>query len=728
MNLLIISGLLIASTSLVLIFILLVYGRSNLHKVWTLFNLAVFIWGLGCFLAGKANNTSLATFAWAVACIGGYFIAAFCYHTICIFCGLKRKKTIITFYSFALLFLFLTTVTHKLVLANWRILFGSIYYNRATPIYTLIYIEWITVVLLSNYELFRYLRKSKGIKRTQSLYLFIGLIIGFIGGGPTLFPAFGINLYPFGNFGVALYILIGTYAILRYRLLDIDVVVTRAGIFAFVYILILGFPFALIKWFKPILMQYLGSNWWVAILIFGMVLASGGPFLYMFLQRRATAYLLREDRRTHELLMKASKGLANIRELKRLINLIVSFITRTLHTTNSAIYLMEKEEAVYKLEAVRFKNRFQGLQSIDAKDPLIKFLLESRNPIVLEELRVTKQNGELRSIETQMNNLSAAVIIPSFIEETLLGFLVLGEKKSGRMYTSDDLAVLSVLSNQAALAIENAIFYEEQGKTLAQQFHEHRLRSLGKMGSGIGHQINNRFNAIAMIGGSCLISELEDLKKTPLSDEQKNDVETLEKNLNEIVQECLRGGNIARSLTQFSRTYEEFKPVKFNEIIDGTINLLSCKFNTEEMGLNVEYPEDGPLILGNLALLQDIFFNHLDNAHDACMAKREEIKNGNLKSEQPYRPQVKVSAHPQSGSWHIEIEDNGIGMTEEQLDQIFIPFFTTKATSEKGTGLGLSIIKKIIDAHKGTMQVRSKYGEGTTFMITLPIAKTEVTT
>ncbi|MDD5236105.1 MAG: ATP-binding protein, partial [Candidatus Omnitrophica bacterium] len=551
----------------------------------------------------------------------------------------------------------------------------------------------------------------------------IASLIGFSGGATNYPLIFNLSVYPMGHPLVALYAIIITYAIIKYRLMDITVALTSTGIFAVVYTIILGLPFVAIKFLKPILMPLWGSNWWLAILILGMTVASVGPFIYMYFQRRATAFILREERRTHSLLIKASEGLVNIRELKRLLKTIVSFITKTMHITNAVIYLWDKEEQVYRLESIRFRSGFKEYSPIEAEDPLISLLKERKESLVLEELKLKREYVDVEEVVSQMKDLSAAVIIPSFIEDTLLGFLVLGEKKSGRMYTSNDLAVLSVLSNQAGLAIENAIFYEEQGKTLAQQFQEHRLKSLGKMGSGIGHQINNRFQAISMTAGSTQMLDVQELKKTNLSEEQRKLIEGLEKSLNDIVQECLRGGNIARSLTQFSRTHEEFKPVNLAEIIEGTLNLLSCKFNIEDLHINLDYAKDIPPILGNLALLQDIFFNHLDNAHDACLAKDEEIKKGNLKAEEQYTPKVSVKAFPIDGLLHIEISDNGIGMTEEQLDQAFIPFFTTKATSQKGTGLGLSIIKKIIDAHRGTISVVSEYGKGTTFTITLPLAQ-----
>ena len=79
-----------------------------------------------------------------------------------------------------------------------------------------------------------------------------------------------------------------------------------------------------------------------------------------------------------------------------------------------------------------------------------------------------------------------------------------------------------------------------------------------------------------------------------------------------------------------------------------------------------------------------------------------------------------VSAHVTDAMAVITIQDNGIGMTKDQLGQMFVPFFTTKV---KGTGLGLSILKTMIELQGGKVSVESEYKKGTTFMITLPIAK-----
>ena len=104
MNFLSLSGLIIIFTSIVLICLLLIYGKTKLHRAWLWLNFAVLIWGIGTFLAGKAVDIRSAAIGWAVACIGGYFIAATFYHTVCVFCSITRTLIIKVIYSFAFLF------------------------------------------------------------------------------------------------------------------------------------------------------------------------------------------------------------------------------------------------------------------------------------------------------------------------------------------------------------------------------------------------------------------------------------------------------------------------------------------------------------------------------------------------------------------------------------------------------------------------------------------------
>src|SRR5208283_20353 len=126
-----------------------------------------------------------------------------------------------------------------------------------------------------------------------------------------MLPAFGIMLYPVGQLGIGLYALISGYAILKYQLMDIKIAVTRLGILIGVYGLVLGAPF------------YLYAVGFKLIALFVMlVLASAGPFILFYLQRRAEDRLLQEQRRYQATLRQASAGMGKIKDLKKLLNMI----------------------------------------------------------------------------------------------------------------------------------------------------------------------------------------------------------------------------------------------------------------------------------------------------------------------------------------------------------------------------------------------------------------------
>jgi len=147
--------------------------------------------------------------------------------------------------------------------------------------------------------------------------------------------------------------------------------------------------------------------------------------------------------------------------------------------------------------------------------------------------------------------------------------------------------------------------------------------------------------------------------------------------------------------------------------------MVQFKVKLSEIDIIRDYPADTPKIHGNLTQLEEVFFNFIDNAYDAIIERRDTLK------EEGYRGRVTVSVHPKDSKLEITIEDNGMGVKEENGKKMFTPFFTTKTSSRtKGTGLGLYVINKIItDTHKGKITFESDYQVGTRFILQLPIAQ-----
>jgi len=340
---------------------------------------------------------------------------------------------------------------------------------------------------------------------------------------------------------------------------------------------------------------------------------------------------------------------------------------------------------------------------------------------VTEELLLQAQGGqkELESVIEKLKKMNAAVLVPSYVEDDCLGFLVLGEKKSGALYTSDDLQVFQVLANQAALAIENAQFYEDLKQTQAELFQTAKLASLGQMAGGMSHQINNRFHVLTILAGT-LKAMMKDQDPGGIDPEKLKELwGRILETFGKIEENAIRGGDIVKTLLKFSRPGKvEAQPISMQDIVATARDVAQYKIDLNTIDVIVDLPPSLPQVLGNLNQLADCFFNMITNAHDAIQTKKEKINPPD------YRGRIAITGRlGVNGMVTVDVQDNGIGMSREQMDQLFVPFFTTKATAEKGTGLGLFVIKRILEHHGGNIEVYSAYGEGTTFFLALPSAE-----
>ncbi|MCC5646526.1 PAS domain S-box protein [Nostoc sp. CHAB 5824] len=274
-------------------------------------------------------------------------------------------------------------------------------------------------------------------------------------------------------------------------------------------------------------------------------------------------------------------------------------------------------------------------------------------------------------------------------------------------------------------------------KTQAQLIQTEKMSSLGQLVAGVAHEINN---PISFINGNIshakeyiqqLLEILQLYQKeyphpTPVIQEAIEAIELdfviqdLQKLLNSMKMGSDRIRNIVLSLRNFSRLDEaEMKTVDVHSGIDSTLmilqNRLKLKPESSQIQIVKEY-EQLPLIECYVGQLNQVFMNIITNAIDAL----EELY---LSNQQPnFNPQIIIRTELLNPDWvAIEIADNGVGMSQEIQQRLFDPFFTTKVVG-KGTGLGMSISYQIVtEKHQGQLQCISSPGQGTTFIIEIPI-------
>lgn len=691
-----------------------------LNKKFALLTTAI---GYCCFSSFIVNTTTSKTIALAwsrILNVGMILIVPISIHfDLAIKRESRKSKAAMVVWFFSIIFLLFSFTPLFIKGVETAKYIGFSFVSGYLYIYFIIF--FIIVVCYGFLIIFVEYLHSSGYRRNQLKYFLFALLVAFFG-SLTYFllnERSIISFPPIDNIVVICFVLITSYAIVKHRLMDIRVAVTRTGIFIAVYTIILGFPFAVGAWSKSWLIDTFGVNWWFLPLGLMAALATFGPFIYIFFQRKAEGRLLVEQKRYQNTLKHASMGMTRIRNLRRLLDLITHIITKTVRIIYAAIYLYDEQSGNFLLQVSRDRGRVP-VSKVDPENPLVKWILLNHDPLVYEEIKRQEQetnNIRYKVIGENMKILDASVIIPSFLEDKFIGFIVLGEKVSGQIYTADDLNVFQVLASQAALAIENAQFYEEAKEMQEQIAQAEKMATVGTMADGLSHQINNRFYALSLIAGDTVDTiKLTDTSKcTPEVKEMLGDINRA---LERIRVNVMQGSEVVKGILKYTRKGDEgLESLSMDQVLDGTLDMAQYKVKLHEIDIIRDYPKDVAKIKGNLVQLQEVFFNFIDNAYDAIVERRTTLK------EQGYRGKITVSCRQVANHLEIIVADNGMGMKEESVRKIFTPFFTTKISARKGTGLGLYVIKKIItDNHQGKISFESAHKVGTRFILELPAA------
>ncbi len=710
------------------LYVIVTNHRSLASRTFFGFSMSVGFWSFCYTFWQMSTQASQALFWLRCLMMGAIFIPTFFIHFVITLLDLNSAKRrliqcsyllsiVLIFSNFSTLFI--SGVTPRDGFRFWAI--PGLFFHPFL-------LHFASAVVYAHYLLFQELKVASGSRRNQIKYVFLGTLLGFAG-GTTNFPLwYNIPIPPIGNALVTFYVAMTAYSIARFRLLDINLVLSRLAVFTIVYAPLLVLPILLGELYQSALSSLVGENWWILPTLFEAVVATIGLLVYRFVRQKAEDRLLSEQRRYQTTLRQASEGMTRIRQLPRLLKLTAGILSRAVGLTYVSIYLQDGETKRYVQQVAKGKDGPLRGTILELGDQLINYLLVHKNAIVLEELHMQRQqttDAGLRDVQMTLRRLGAAVVIPSFVHDYLLGFVVMGTKRSGRMYTDDDIKVLMTLANQSALAVENARFYEAEKDRQAEMFHTAQLASLGTMAGSMSHQINNRFHMEGIVAG-VQRTVLKELDLTGVPEPVKESIQKTIVALKKIEEDAIRGGDIAKTLLDFSKP-GKMDRIAFPEVIKLATDLAQYRVKFEEIDFEPVLSNPLPPLNANKNQLTESLFNLMANAYDAMKRKEEIIKDGllTLLPGQTYRGRLAISVttvNKNGATWlQAVVHDNGIGIKPEEVSRLFVPFFTTKG-AEKGTGLGLYVIKKIVENHGGKLEVTSAYGEGTTFTIYLPTA------
>ena len=602
----------------------------------------------------------------------------------------------------------------------------------AKPIYILYSIGFSMLMGWGFLHLFTRYGQSTGRQKMQIRYVVAGTGVATVFGSyfNLWLPWIGnTSLMWLGPHFSVLMIGFIAYAIVRHRLMDIRLILSRT----IVYSLLLASTLVLYTMLILLAQRFFQdkAGYITSLVIGSLLIALGFEPLKKSFQKATEKVFFRGELDAQRLLGELGEIFGSVRDLERLLQNTAIRLYNAFRTDYTVLVaLMDSEE----LSVMSSGNREAPRIPFKMNHPLVEYFSSStpgkylkmppkRESLIQEELREAHAPAAMMDEATRggllvvMERHRIAVTVPIFTKDQFSGLIVLGHKKSGESFFPADLKLLEIIAQQAGVAIENAGLYralqrqmEELKRSQTEQLLQSaKLASIGELATNVAHEINNPLTSI--LGFASLM--LEDM----------DDQSPHKKDLRIIESEAMRSRDIVRNLLDFARK----RPVKreltdINQLIQKTLNLLRHQADISNIILKEEYAHDLPTIIVDADQLKQVFINLIKNAFDA-MPKGGTLAITTLAHlwDELSSPGGFHEKEPAFSSKMIEIrfKDTGMGISKENVNKIFDPFFTTK--EEMGTGLGLAVSYGIIERHSGRLEVFTDKGEGATFVIKLPV-------
>jgi two-component system nitrogen regulation sensor histidine kinase GlnL len=525
--------------------------------------------------------------------------------------------------------------------------------------------------------------------RVQIKFWLLGMLVALPLGLTNLLPVYGIRVYPLGNLGAALWAAIVAYAIVRHRLMDVEVVV-RKGLSYLGVILLILVPFIELSLYLQRARFGRADYELTALLslvVLGCILLS--PLLLIGVEARVERVLFWKQYASRAALSAFGKSVIRILDRQRLVESLCEGLSRLLDLEGVAVYLLDASAARIELQ----QNNGLGPQEkyFRCDHSLVRWLAGRGEPSLADETeRMLEGDAGVVKKAFRENGWELCVPLKSGLQIT--GFVGLGRKRNMKAFSAGDSEILKAIANEASVAFENARLYEEVQRSRDIIDRAGRLSALGTLAAGIAHEIRNP-----------LVSIHTFFQMAPA---KLDDEEFMTSFLQLVGGEVGRISRLIDDLLTFARApAQHAEALNVNDVVGRALTLLNPEARKGRVELLDRMEPNLPLVLGDSDQILQVVINIILNGIQATPVGGRVVVETRLV--------VDEGGH----CCRIEVSDNGPGISDELREVIFNPFFTTK---DRGSGLGLAIANRIVAESGGFITVESKEGQGTRFSISLP--------
>ena len=526
--------------------------------------------------------------------------------------------------------------------------------------------------------------------RLVARFWLISAAVGLPLGVTNLLPSYGIPIYPLGSLGSAAWASIIAYAMIRHRLLDVEIWVSRIGTAVAAGLLTVVPAYALLLALQVRTLGDVQVDLSSAIFLTLLLVAAVFPTLQRRLEKAFAKRAFPSKFEQQASLEMLRRAVLREQNRDRLLETVAKGLRAVFRPPTIAIFTRHAEGVRLRL-GYHLGERPQ-VDEFSLASALVAELEDATLSLLQSELSESKR-ARGREVGQLMERLGWTVCVPIKKERrSVAGFLALGLKEGKDWYMLTELEALEALGEELALALENIQLHEQAA--LARQALERveRLSALGTMVAGIVHEVRNPLVAFSTF--------------MQLAEEHKTSPELIETSAPVVVRELNRVQRLLDELLRATRSNPpSFAEVDLGKCVSDIAEVLKPAAKQARVVLQPNLPAEPLAVFADADRVRQVLFNLGLNAIEAA-------PEGSTVT-------ITVTCASKNGRRYgeVRVRDTGPGLPPELREKVFQPFFTTKAD---GTGLGLALCLQIAEDHAGYLEIRDPEGPGVIFAVGFP--------
>jgi signal transduction histidine kinase len=492
-------------------------------------------------------------------------------------------------------------------------------------------------------------------------------------------------------------------AVIKYHLFDIELIIKRSIVYSILTGFILIIYFVIIAFLSSLFQEISGSiNKFVSLVAAVTIAFIFNPARNK-IQKFVNRTFYREKYNFEHAVSSFTKEIGGCSTLSMLGLNIIGAIDKHIPIEKIGVFILDEKGE--KLKVLSEKNIDKVVQNIE-EFQLQNINSDFRKPFAMESA-IQQGVDANTSLSEILSKLELCIAIPLELKpESFTGAIVLGNKLSGLKYSSNDFELLNVFASEAGISISKL---QLQELLVLNEIEKHKLEELNSLKSffvsSVSHDLKTPVTSIKMF------TELLKHSATLPEGKKKEYLEIINgesENLTRLIENIL---DISK-MESGTKTYR-FELLDFNKLICSIVTQMDYRFRMNKFKIDTHFPEE------NLKIMAD---------EDSVTSAVTNLLNNSIKYSNRVRD-ISVTTGREDGCAFVNVSDKGIGIPEEQLGDIFTPYFRANYISTnkiKGTGLGLAIVKHVMDTHKGSIKIKSTLQAGTSIILLFPLYNEEL--